>query len=30
MMTDRWFIQNIDHRISTAIIFFLLLLLIGN
>ena len=30
MTTDRWFIQNIDHRISTALIFFLLLLLIGN
>ena len=30
MMTDRWFIQIIDHRISTAIIFFFLLLLIGN
>ena len=30
MMTDRWFISNIDHRISTAVIFFLLLLLIGS
>ena len=30
MITDRWFIQSIDHRISTAVIFFLLLLLIGN
>ena len=30
MMTDRWYIQNIDHRVSTAVIFFLLLLLIGN
>ena len=30
MMTDNWFIQNIDHRISTAVIFFILLLLIGN
>ena len=30
MTTDRWFIQNIDHRISTALIFFLLLLLISN
>ena len=30
MMTDRWFISNIDHRISTALIFFMLLLLIGN
>ncbi len=30
MMTDRWFIQIIDHRISSALIFFLLLLLIGN
>jgi len=30
MMTDRWFISAIDHRISTALIFFLLLLLIGN
>ena len=30
MMTDRWFISEIDHRISTALIFFLLLLLIGN
>ena len=30
MMTDRWFIRNIDHRISTALIFFLLLMLIGN
>ncbi len=30
MMTDRWFISDIDHRISTALVFFLLLLLIGN
>ena len=30
MMTDRWFIQSIDHRISTAIVFFFLLMLIGN
>lgn len=30
MMTDRWFIQDIDHRISTALIFILLLLLIGE
>ncbi len=30
MMTDSWFIQTIDHRISSAVIFFLLLLLIGN
>ncbi len=30
MMTDRWFISDIDHRISTALIFFLLLLLIGD
>ena len=30
MTTDRWFIQNIDHRISTAVVFFLLLLMIGN
>ncbi len=30
MMTDRWFISAIDHRISTALIFFLLLLLIGD
>ena len=30
MMTDRWFISDIDHRISTAVIFFWLLLLIGN
>ena len=30
MITDRWFIQNIDHRISTALIFSLLLLLIGD
>ena len=30
MITDRWFIPVIDHRISTAIIFFLLLLLIGT
>lgn len=30
MMIDRWFISEIDHRISTALIFFLLLLLIGN
>ena len=30
MTTDLWFIQSIDHRISTALIFFLLLLLIGN
>ena len=30
MITDSWFVQNIDHRISTALIFFLLLLLLGN
>ena len=30
MITDSWFVQNIDHRISTAIIFFLLLFLLGN
>ena len=30
MMTDSWFVQVIDHRISTAIVFFLLLLLTGN
>ncbi len=30
MTTDRWFIANIDHRISVALIFFFLLLLIGN
>ena len=30
MMTNRWFISDIDHRISTALIFFLLLLLIGD
>jgi len=30
MMTDSWFVQQIDHRISTAMIFSLLLLLIGN
>ena len=30
MMTDIWFIQNIDHRISTALIFTLLLLTIGG
>ena len=29
MMTDRWFISAIDHRISTALIFYLLLMLIG-
>lgn len=30
MMINRWYISDIDHRISTALIFFLLLLLIGN
>ena len=30
MTTDRWFIADIDHRISIALIFFFLLLLIGN
>jgi len=30
MMTDSWIVQHIDHRISTALIFFLLLILIGN
>ena len=30
MMTDCWFIANIDHRISTALIFFLLLVLMGK
>ena len=30
MMTDSWWIQTVDHRVSTALIFFLLLLLLGN
>ena len=30
MTTDRWFIADIDHRISIALSFFFLLLLIGN
>lgn len=30
MMTDSWYIREIDHRISIALIFFLLLILIGN
>ena len=30
MITDVWFVQNVDHRISTAMILFLLLLLLGN
>ena len=30
MMTDQWYIRVVDHRISSALIFFLLLLLIGN
>ena len=30
MMTDHWYIRAVDHRISTAIIFFLLLILIGK
>ena len=30
MMTDNWYISTVDHRISTAIIFFLLLILIGK
>ncbi len=30
MTTDLWFIADIDHRISIALIFFYLLLLIGN
>ena len=30
MITDQWFIRVVDHRISSALIFFILLLLIGN
>ncbi|MDO5299858.1 MAG: ATP-binding protein [Clostridia bacterium] len=30
MMTDSWWISTVDHRISTALIFFLLLFLLGN
>ena len=30
MITDLWFIRVIDHRISTALIFFLLLVLMGK
>ncbi len=30
MMTDHWIISTVDHRISSALIFFLLLLFIGN
>ena len=30
MMTDFWWIGEVDHRISTALIFFVLLLLLGN
>lgn len=30
MITDIWYVQVVDHRISTALIFFLLLLLIGS
>lgn len=30
MMKDIWWIRDIDHRISTAVIFFVLLLLVGN
>lgn len=30
MTTDRWYISTIDHRISTALIFCLLLVLIGD
>lgn len=30
MMTDHWFIREIDHRISTALVFFLLLMLLSN
>ncbi len=30
MMTDIWYIRAVDHRISTALIFFLLLLLLGD
>lgn len=30
MMTDVWFVQEIDHRISTALIFLFILLLTGN
>lgn len=29
MMTDNWYVQVVDHRISTALIFFLLLFLLG-
>ena len=30
MIKDSWFVQVVDHRISMALIFFLLLMLIGN
>ncbi len=30
MMTDFWYVQNVDHRISTGLIFFLLLILLGD
>ena len=30
MTKDSWFVQVVDHRISMALIFFLLLMLIGN
>ncbi len=30
MMKDLWYIEHIDHRISTALIFFLLLFLLGE
>lgn len=30
MTQDYWYIQNIDHRVSTALIFFLLLMVMSN
>ena len=30
MLHDSWWISTIDHRVSTALVFFLLLLTMGN
>ena len=30
MLHDSWWISTIDHRVSTALVFFLLLMTMGN
>lgn len=30
MLHDSWWISTIDHRVSTALVFFLLLMMMGN